>query len=172
MMNCEQIEVWISAYQDGELDPGRQRRVEAHLATCGSCRELMAEWSALECSLRAELIRDDAPETLHTRVMRQIPDERPAAAPLGRRGSWTPGGWFTFGLAPIGALTAWMLWTGHGVSPQGRTPVEPTPGVVSSPAGSRGSQVATMPQPAPGIAPKVDPKKTAPLPKQIGPNLP
>src|SRR5207253_1292433 len=69
-MTCEQIEVWISAYQDGELDPGRRRRVEDHLATCCPCRELVAEWTALERSLRAEMTRCDAPETLHARVMR------------------------------------------------------------------------------------------------------
>ena len=41
-MTCEQIEVWISAAQDGELDPRRQRQVEDHLATCADCRELAA----------------------------------------------------------------------------------------------------------------------------------
>jgi hypothetical protein len=173
-MTCEQIEVWISAYQDGELDPGRRRRVEEHLATCCPCRELVAEWTALERSLRAEMTRFDAPETLHERVMRQIPEERPTAAPLGRRGSWTPGGWFSFGLAPIGALTAWMLWTGHPMSSQ--VGKKPTPAAVmqaQSPSGGTDVEpvkVMTPTPPAPGVNPKVGPGKEAQ--KGIGPKLP
>jgi hypothetical protein len=131
-MTCEQIEVWISAAQDGELDPRRQSVVEDHLATCAGCRELAAEWSALERTLRSELVRCDAPETLHTRVMRQIPE--PAAAPVGRRGSWTPGGWFSFGLVPVGAAAAWMLLAGNpSVKPP---PTVPATNPVSMAAGT------------------------------------
>jgi hypothetical protein len=149
-MNCEQIEVWISASQDSELDPRRQRQVDDHLAMCSGCRELAAEWTALESTLRAGLVRLDAPETLHTRVMRQIPE--PAA--IGRRGSWTPGNWFSFGLVPAGAAAAWMLLVGHPVT--SRQPARPSdpPRVASTvpdptlnPAESIGTQVSVVKKP-------------------------
>jgi Putative zinc-finger len=172
-MNCEQIEVWISAYQDGELDPGRRRRVEEHLDNCCPCRELVEEWSALELSMRPEMTRFEAPETLHARVMRQIPENRPAVAPAGRRGSFTPGGWFTFGLAPIGALTAWMLCTGQLTSPRVAKPVTPATTVAAGLTDPDGFQVAKIGTPTtPGGTPKVGPNKAVPLPKQIGPKLP
>lgn len=160
-MNCEQIEVWISAHQDGELDVRRQRQVEDHLVTCAGCRELAAALSAVERTLRSELVRFDAPETLHTRVMRQIPE--PAAAPMGRRGSWTLGGWFTFGLVPAGAAAAWMLLTANpGGSPQPPSAVPQPPKVTSG--------AVPTPSPVPNAGPKVK-TATAALPENNKPGV-
>jgi anti-sigma factor RsiW len=103
-MTCDQLEIWISTYQDGELDPRRRRLVEEHLAGCSACRALSDELAALAGALRAGLERWDPPETLHTRVMRRIPE--PASAPAGGR---APRGWLSFGLVPAGIMAAWLL---------------------------------------------------------------
>lgn len=104
-MTCDQLEIWISAYQDGELEPRRRRLVEQHLAACSECRTLGEEMAALATSLRAGLERWDPPETLHTHVMRRIPEPKRVSAPGGR----TPRGWLSFGLVPAGLLAAWLL---------------------------------------------------------------
>jgi Putative zinc-finger len=104
MMTCDQLEIWISTYQDGELDPRRRRLVEEHLAGCSACRALSDQLAALTGTLRAGLERWDPPETLHTHVMHRIP--QPKSVPAGGR---TPRGWLSFGLVPAGLMAAWLL---------------------------------------------------------------
>ena len=110
-MNCEELEPWVSAYQDGELDSRRRRIVEAHLALCGDCRSLADGWAALAQDIRTSLGRLDAPESLHTRVMRRIP--APAAQPHTRSHFRWPLGRPSFALVPIGAAAAWLFWAAH-----------------------------------------------------------
>jgi anti-sigma factor RsiW len=89
------LELLLSAYLDGELDAERRRLVEAHLATCAICREMLA-------ALRAG---DDALAALAP---------TPAAPALGRefrrrlRRQGAQSG-LTAGLAVLFALTAWSL---------------------------------------------------------------
>lgn len=51
-MNCTQTEKNLIAYLDGKLHGGERRECEAHLASCGSCREraegFRAMWEVLE----------------------------------------------------------------------------------------------------------------------------
>ncbi len=116
-MNCKQIEPWISVYQDGELDPRRRYLVEEHLACCPDCRALSLEWVELARELRAGLTWSDVPETLHTRVMRQIPERKPAHAGTGRAGFWRPHPWLSFALVPLAAAAAWLLLAPHPARP-------------------------------------------------------
>jgi hypothetical protein len=116
-MRCEQIEPWISADQDGELDARRSRILQEHLARCPACRALSEEWEALTLELRAGLTRREAPESLHGRVMRQIPEPEPVPARGARSGFWRPQGWLSLGLVPIGAATAWLLLAAHATRP-------------------------------------------------------
>ena len=44
-MNCQRIARMLSARQDGELNPAREREVESHLRACAACRD---EWSGLQ----------------------------------------------------------------------------------------------------------------------------
>jgi len=73
-MNCEELEPWISAFQDNEIDLRRRRVVEAHLACCPDCRALCDEWADLARDVRTSLSRMETPDNLHARVMRQIPE--------------------------------------------------------------------------------------------------
>src|SRR5207248_802709 len=106
-MNCEELEPWVSAYQDNELDPRRRRIVEAHLACCPYCRALSRGWANLARDLRVSLCRLEPPENLHTRVMRRLPAPRLRVRP----GIRWPQGWPSFALVPLSAAAAWLLWT-------------------------------------------------------------
>ena len=47
-MNCEELKSMITAYVDGELTQDQQKELEPHLATCGTCRQEVAEQRALK----------------------------------------------------------------------------------------------------------------------------
>jgi hypothetical protein len=141
-MTCDQLEIWISAYQDGEMEPRRRRLVEAHLAACSECRALGEEMAALATTLRADLERWEPPDTLHTRVMHRVPEPKPAAAPS--RGGRTPRGWLSFGLVPVGLLAAWLLTLKPRPVAPPPSPVRITNNVTSPAVGPSGS---TSPKP-------------------------
>ena len=52
MMNCEQALEAISARLDGALSEEENRELEAHLASCASCRALLKELTELEEGFR------------------------------------------------------------------------------------------------------------------------
>ena len=51
VISCEEALPLLSAHQDDALDDGEERVAEVHLASCRSCRETVASWSALEPAL-------------------------------------------------------------------------------------------------------------------------
>ena len=75
-MNCEQALEAISARLDGALGEEENRELEAHLASCASCRALLKELTELEEGL--ETLPVEAPETLAPSVMRTIRAEKAA----------------------------------------------------------------------------------------------
>lgn len=78
MMNCEQALEAISARLDGVLSEEENRELEAHLASCASCRALLRELTELEDGLKELPV--EAPETLVPSVMRTIRAEKAAQA--------------------------------------------------------------------------------------------
>jgi hypothetical protein len=52
-MTCEQVEDELSGYLDDVLDPQLRRSVEAHLATCGACPVMLADFQRGDEMLRA-----------------------------------------------------------------------------------------------------------------------
>lgn len=48
---CRDIEELLSPYADGELDAEAARKVEAHLASCASCRAMLEAWRDSEAAL-------------------------------------------------------------------------------------------------------------------------
>lgn len=46
-MRCSRATKWISEYTDGELAAGKARRLEAHLADCTGCREVLEDFRAI-----------------------------------------------------------------------------------------------------------------------------
>ena len=145
-MNCEQIEPWISAYQDGELDGRRRRIAREHLERCPACRALSEEWDALARELRAGLHRREAPESLHARVMRRIPEPARSRARGARVGSWRPQGWLSFGLAPIAAAAAWLLLAAHATRPVALLSGDRAPTVLAAAPTQPGSRLISSTQ--------------------------
>ncbi|MBI4387368.1 MAG: zf-HC2 domain-containing protein [Elusimicrobia bacterium] len=52
-MSCEPEDV-LSAYADGELDPARRARVDAHVSGCGSCKTTVRLFARFKEGLRSE----------------------------------------------------------------------------------------------------------------------
>jgi anti-sigma factor RsiW len=120
-MTCAELESWIAAYADGELEARRGEIVEEHLAQCAACGKLLAEFTALASALRDGLEIVEAPARLHARVMAALPEPEFAGR---RRGSvMPPRGWFAFfGLAPAAALALWLLASPPAPIAEGTTP--------------------------------------------------
>ncbi len=75
---------------DGRLDLPTRERVEAHLATCGSCRQ---EWEALgriKQTIRTGLEPSEAPPTLRARVLEALQrEQRRIGSQVARRLPWS-----------------------------------------------------------------------------------
>jgi cytoskeletal protein CcmA (bactofilin family) len=81
-------------YLEGQLDAGRARGGSAHLATCGSCRELLGALEKEAVWLREALVSDE--ELIPARLL---------AEPKRGAAGW---GWMVaFGLATGGVYTLW-----------------------------------------------------------------
>ncbi len=46
-MNCTQAHSWIQAELDGETSAEQQGALQAHIETCGACRELQTQFKAM-----------------------------------------------------------------------------------------------------------------------------
>lgn len=77
----EHVTAWLDAYQDGELRPAEQRRVEAHLTECSTCREELAARQVLSDWIRG--LPKDLPftptERFTAQVMLRLPPRHTAA---------------------------------------------------------------------------------------------
>jgi len=100
-MDCDEVKTMLAGYADGELSLLERSTVESHLATCGRCRELVADqqrvrrvieshapppvpdekWTAMAKRLRAELGgKEHATLKTQSRIdsLDERPDEKPA----------------------------------------------------------------------------------------------
>ena len=92
-MNCTILEARLSDYLDGMLAQGEQRLVEAHLASCDSCRQLYESMEeVLDWGRNFPVF--EAPEWLVTRIL--------ANTPRKERETWVD---------TLGALGRWVLDT-------------------------------------------------------------
>ena len=90
---------WLSAYHDGELDAGRRRQVEAHLAGCTECRAALADLESLSQVLSADEVPADVAtdeaafwQRLEPRLIDRPRDAlRPEARPRTAWLRWLPG---------------------------------------------------------------------------------
>ena len=71
MLNCNEIEIELSAYRDGALPPPDRANVETHLADCASCKATLAAIEKARASLMA-LPKLKSPASLRAKVRDQI----------------------------------------------------------------------------------------------------
>ena len=70
----------LEEYLAGVLEPAAQRDIEAHLKTCGMCREEVAGMqriSQLFCTFKADAQEPVAPMGFYARVMQRVGNRRP-----------------------------------------------------------------------------------------------
>jgi predicted anti-sigma-YlaC factor YlaD len=70
-MKCEEIEILLSAYVDGEVTEEEKQIVENHLNVCEVCQAMVAEFSRLH-TLYQEMERKEAPPDFRQRVTQRI----------------------------------------------------------------------------------------------------
>lgn len=85
MMACENYREELSALVDGELDPGEEARLLAHVKTCRECRKAMQELEKLSHLVRS-LETVAAPSRITDAAMRLVRSEaRNSSVPWGAR---------------------------------------------------------------------------------------
>jgi anti-sigma factor RsiW len=84
-MNCEHMDLLLSAYVDGVAVPEDHRDVEAHLRTCQACREEVEAQRAMRQTMAAygRMTADLAPPGLATRISATLAAERSPALVAG-----------------------------------------------------------------------------------------
>ncbi len=75
-MNCQDARRFLPAYVDGELAGLDRSEIEAHGASCTSCRAELHALSEYKLALRAALAAPPAPAHLRTRVRAEIASTR------------------------------------------------------------------------------------------------
>jgi hypothetical protein len=85
IMNCVKFEKLVDPYLSGTLSPSERNRFEDHLGNCASCREVVAEFQALDAMLdRASEWEVTPPPHLTRRIMANLPS-RPVSGLLSWR---------------------------------------------------------------------------------------
>jgi hypothetical protein len=74
-MKHEELQILVSAYHDGELNPQEQALVEAHLAECAECAEALRAYQRLGRTVAA-LPRGTPSRELWLRVREALPTQR------------------------------------------------------------------------------------------------
>lgn len=68
-MACENNELLLHAYSDGELDLVRSLEIEEHVKTCAFCARQLREQQTLGKGIRAPSLYHRAPESLRARII-------------------------------------------------------------------------------------------------------
>ena len=84
-MSCEDCQILLDAYVDGELDLVRSLEIETHLETCRSCVLSVENKNTLGTALRADSLYYRPPAGLETKVAAALR----RASPSSRRLPWT-----------------------------------------------------------------------------------
>jgi len=83
---CENNQLLLDGYFDGELDLVRNLEFEEHVKSCPQCAQELRAQQAVRDSLRAANLYERAPESLRARVRAALPAEiRPRPIPTPRR---------------------------------------------------------------------------------------
>ena len=109
--DCERFADALAAMVDEALEPRDRRRVDAHLAGCEACRELLADLQAIR-SLAATLEPIEPPARVWHDVRRRITaEEHTPRVPARWWSRWSFGG-----AEPIRAACLWSRWSVSGTA--------------------------------------------------------
>jgi hypothetical protein len=86
-MNCEQTSEYLSAYIEGELEPGLRLNVDQHLDECDGCRDALSGLFSVYAALDAPALAIEPPGQFHDNLMRRLRVEQ-------RETQRTPSGWW------------------------------------------------------------------------------
>jgi hypothetical protein len=91
--HCQQAELWLDAYVDGELGHDEQRILENHLSVCASCRGHLAALRRISEHAQAALQEDQipAPDDLTAKVLASM--QKAPAPPINRFAAWPKRFW-------------------------------------------------------------------------------
>jgi anti-sigma factor RsiW len=67
-VTCQEIQLLLHGYLDGELDLVRSLEIEEHLASCAACRQLQKSQQVLGSALRSGELSYQAPPALRARI--------------------------------------------------------------------------------------------------------
>lgn len=140
IMHCEQFRELISAYIEQSIAPPLAAKMDEHAAGCTSCRVELEDMQRL-WQMMAEMRRVEPPDSLHTRIMREIYANMPIA-PATHWWEWAWRPRFAFAAAAVLAVVALVMWSRNvqtnaialSVVSSGGSPVSP---VTSSPLPTR-----------------------------------
>ncbi len=86
-LKCDEIYHFLQAYLDGELGPAEERKLEAHVRLCPSCKKKLFSLQRLITSL--ESIDEVGPEGDFTkRLLDRLPDDARRRLKSGRGSIW------------------------------------------------------------------------------------
>jgi len=111
-MRCRTAQRRLSDELDGALDPGRRRRLEAHLRACPACRAYRGGLARLQAKVRPEAGRSAEywagfEQRLETRLDREETGRRAVGRPFAAR---RRAAWAVAGLALAAVAVAWFGW--------------------------------------------------------------
>jgi anti-sigma factor RsiW len=118
-MKCAAAREWISDYVDGNLDPGREAEIKAHLEDCRECRELAADFAAIVRGAKSLGSLEPSP-AVWPRITARVKEARPEAPARPReRRSWLQAFWKHAGWVYAGAAALVLVIAGGIIVRQG-----------------------------------------------------
>lgn len=74
-MDCNELNIMLNAYVDGELDALTMARMEAHLQICATCPQRLREQMNLRAAIKTATPYFKAPASLHNRIHAKLHKE-------------------------------------------------------------------------------------------------
>jgi len=103
-VNCQETQLWLHGYVDGELDLVRTIELEQHLHTCARCARAYRDQQALRTALGSGALYAPAPPQLQQRIQAAARQAaRPTSAARIMRWRW-------FNMAAALACIAFLAW--------------------------------------------------------------
>ncbi|MBL8694410.1 MAG: zf-HC2 domain-containing protein [Planctomycetes bacterium] len=111
-MECNDLQLLLSCYADGECTPEEARRVRDHLELCASCRATLEQWTAASQAWAAEEPEPASLRPLHARIEAELWRQRASArsAPIRRARRGVHAAWGLLATAAAVVLAVGLLY--------------------------------------------------------------